>query len=75
MTNKNLFIEVSREKRYRDGHTGSSDLRDATELDIASFKSRPCGDHSSLELLCYDEPGYMYDVRFCAVCNKEIGFI
>jgi hypothetical protein len=23
----------------------------------------------------YDEPGYMYDLRYCGICGKIVGFI
>lgn len=51
-----------------------SDVRLATEEECAKFKSVPC-DHTQLELLVYDIPGYMYDSRHCGVCHKNIGWI
>lgn len=73
MKTTKLFIESS-DNRTPDGSCWSSELRGATDEEIILFKSKEC-DHSAKELLIYDEPGYMYDFRFCGVCNSPIGLI
>lgn len=73
MTHK-LFVETAKDKRYPNGACEASDIREATDGEISRFRSIPC-DHSAVELLIYDIPGYLYDLRACGVCDSLIGLI
>ena len=57
------------------GHFFASTLIEASEEQIAQFKSKPCNHSLDVDKLIYDEPGWPYDSRFCGVCNSFIGLI
>jgi hypothetical protein len=69
-----LFIEIANEKRSEDGSCGDADIRPATQEEIDKFMKEPCN-HRNTELLVYDTPAFMYDIRSCAVCHSVIGMI
>jgi hypothetical protein len=73
MAPKKLFIE--KVKLDKQGFFVSSDLIEATEDQIAQFKSRPCDHSLNVDKLVYDEPAWLYDLRYCGVCNAFIDFI
>jgi len=71
---RKLFIETALDHRLNNGLCTMSDVREATKEEIEKFKSLPCN-HSSKELLIYDVPGHLYDLRLCAVCDDLLGMI
>lgn len=73
MTTKELFIEkVTLDSK---GQFLSSDLIPATTKDIAKFKSKPCNHSLNVDKLIYDEPQWIYDMRYCGVCGEFLGSI
>jgi hypothetical protein len=68
------YIEHAKSPRDEDGKTIIAEVREASEEEIKEFKSKECN-HSSQDLLIYDEKGWLYDARYCGVCNKCIGLI
>ena len=67
-----LFVEYDRVGPH--GDVIASSVRRATEEDVvaamALHDSGKC-DHS----IIYDIPGWMYDVRVCAICGTGLGCI
>lgn len=63
----NLWIEKG---------TTSTYLIKPTIEQIYKFFEKPCKKHDLKEgILVFDEPGYPYDLRYCAICNKSVGYI
>jgi len=50
-----------------------SNTRKATPEDILRFNSLPCAHDTCKEQLVYDTPGFIWDFRYCAVCNTFLG--
>ena len=67
-----MYIEIVRE-RVGD-YILASDIREATAEEIAEAKRKhengKC-DHS----IVIDTPGWMYDIRHCAICGTGLGAI
>ena len=78
MTERKLYLESVKE-RVCGMVTASNSIREATEMEIADaqFKYIETGvcDHSGNELIVYDEPGFMYSIRSCGICDAGLGAI
>jgi ribA/ribD-fused uncharacterized protein len=71
---KNFWIETAISKRASNGTCSASRIRKPTEFEFLNFISRPC-DHTKEELLVYDVPSYIHDMRHCAICGDIVGLI
>jgi hypothetical protein len=77
MNNPKLYIESVKERNC--GYVSSSDIREATEIEIADaqynyIETNIC-DHAKSELIVYDEPGWLYDLRVCGICGEGLGTV
>jgi hypothetical protein len=70
---KNIFIE--RVHVDKNGNFISSEPIKPTEKQIENFLKKGCVHDLNKDKLAYDEAGWMYDSRYCAICNQHIGFI
>ena len=52
-----------------------SDIVKPTPEQILEFINRGCVHDLNKDKLVYDEQGWLYDSRFCALCGKLIGQI
>ena len=68
-----MLIEVIRERRGRD--VVWSDVREATEDEVKQLMNSPCDHAKQPKQLIYDECGWMYDTRYCAVCKCHLGYV
>jgi hypothetical protein len=73
MKKKKLYIE--KVELSDDGSFLGSDVVLATKKQIKDFKSKPCNHSLTVDKLIYDEPGYLYDSRYCGVCDAFIDLI
>ena len=69
----NIFIEIIKERQ--NGIITKSDIAIPSETDIQYFKSRPCDHVNCTKQLIYDEHGFEYDERYCAVCGCSLGYV
>lgn len=70
--NTPLFFETVKERFC--GHVVSSDIRPATasEIEIAEMEHH---EGNCRHQIVWDEPGWMYDYRWCATCGVGLGAI
>jgi len=52
-----------------------STLREPTEEEVSGLEATPCRHGSQPTQLIFDEPGFMYDFRYCAICGVFLGGI
>ena len=45
------------------------------EEDVKAAKEKYAKTGECNCIYIYDEPGYMYDLRYCGICGKIVGFI
>lgn len=69
MEESRIFVEV-----YDDAYNQVSHVREVKRSDVdeayESFKNGECK-----HILRADSYGYMFDVRYCVLCGKGLGFI
>jgi hypothetical protein len=73
---RRIFIE--RVKRDKNGFFIGSEIEYPTPEQEAEFRAQPCNEETHslhVDKLCYDEPGWPYDLRHCAKCGVFLGGI
>jgi hypothetical protein len=70
----NAMIEVIKDG-YDGTHVLMSDLREPTPDEFLKFKSIPCDHSKCKDQLIYDIPTWLYNMRYCVICNTFLGLI
>lgn len=70
---KNLFVEYNR-KYIPGGTVLMSEIRPANEKDIQSAQLALEHGKCTHDVV-WDQPGHMYDLRFCNTCGSLLGLI
>lgn len=73
LVKKKVFIE--RVTRDNEGKFLCSNVERPTLEQIQEFIDRGCVHDSSKDKLVYDVPGWLFDQRFCALCDTHLGHI
>lgn len=75
----NLLKKLNRTKlyieKYSDLKKVSTELIEANNNQILNYINNPCNHSFDNGILIYDEPGFAYDIRYCAICNESVGYI
>jgi hypothetical protein len=50
-------------------------VRPATESEVAAAKSEYEATGQCRCEIIYDEPGFLYDIRYCAICGMYLGLV
>ena len=71
---RKLFVETITEGSLEYGVI-ASDVRPATEKKVKEAKARYKKTKKCKHNIIYDEPGWMYDKRYCGICGRGLGVI
>ena len=52
-----------------------SDIREPTVAEVTALRNKPCAHSTQKTQLIYDEFGFMYDFRTCAICGCDLGTV
>lgn len=61
---------------YREVWKGpGTELIEVPEEEVKAAKEKYAKTGECNCIYIYDEPGYIYDLRYCGICGKIVGFI